>query len=431
MKIIFSDTNTHYRGEENYRRSGVTDAMRIPKDGFYAHQVMWDGWVDNEVPRTHIIGHWNYPAGTTKDVYVASSGDAVELFLNGRSLGRGKQAYRFLYTFPKVRFQEGVLEAVSYDAQGNKTDSYRLETAGAPASLRLKAMQSADGLKADGADMALIEFEVVDKEGRRCALDNRFITFGVEGPAEWRGGIAQGPGNFVLSQTLPVECGVNRALIRTTTTPGKIKLTAYAQGLPLAAITLESEKVAVKNGLSTYIQGDNLACTLDRGATPTTPSYTDTKRTVRIASATAGANAKNAALSYDDNELSEWRNDGKLNTAWITYKLEREAMVDDVCIKLTGWRMRSYPLEIYAGKKLIWSGDTDMSLGYVHLPVKPIKTNEITIRLKGSSKENDAFGQITELDPNQELDLFKSPNASEVGGMLRIIEIDFLENIKD
>ena len=32
VKIIFSDTNTHYRGVENYRRSGVTDAMRIPKD---------------------------------------------------------------------------------------------------------------------------------------------------------------------------------------------------------------------------------------------------------------------------------------------------------------------------------------------------------------------------------------------------------------
>lgn|GEM_PF-5072404 len=32
-KIIFSDSNTHYRGEENYRRSGVTDPMRIEKDG--------------------------------------------------------------------------------------------------------------------------------------------------------------------------------------------------------------------------------------------------------------------------------------------------------------------------------------------------------------------------------------------------------------
>ena len=32
VKIIFSDTNTHSRGETNYRTSGVVDAMRIPKD---------------------------------------------------------------------------------------------------------------------------------------------------------------------------------------------------------------------------------------------------------------------------------------------------------------------------------------------------------------------------------------------------------------
>src|SRR5574344_712153 len=59
-KIIFSDSNTHFRGVENYRRSGATDPLRIPKDGFYADQVMWNGWVDIEKPQIYIIGHWNY-----------------------------------------------------------------------------------------------------------------------------------------------------------------------------------------------------------------------------------------------------------------------------------------------------------------------------------------------------------------------------------
>ncbi|HEV8592735.1 MAG TPA: beta galactosidase jelly roll domain-containing protein, partial [Pyrinomonadaceae bacterium] len=73
VNIIFSDSNTHHRGAENYRRSGEVDALRIPKDGFFANQVMWDGWVDVEKLRTHIIGHWNYADGTTKNVYVISS----------------------------------------------------------------------------------------------------------------------------------------------------------------------------------------------------------------------------------------------------------------------------------------------------------------------------------------------------------------------
>ena len=170
---------------------------------------------------------------------------------------------------------------------------------------------------------------------------------------------------------------------------------------------------------------------MDRGESPSTPSYKDTKRGIRVVSAKAGANSGDVAKSYDDIELSEWKNDGKLSTAWITYTLEKEAMIDDVCLKLHGWRSRSYPLEVYAGKELIWSGDTDKSLGYVHLDVKPVLTNEITIRLKGTSKEGDAFGQIVEVAAPvaNELDLFKAKDGDKTGHELRIVEIEFKENL--
>lgn len=89
--------------------------MRIPKDPFFAHQVMWDGWVDIENPRIHIIGHWNYKEGIVKPVYVVSSAEKVELFLNGTSLGYGNRDHHFLYTFENVAFAAGKLEAVGYD----------------------------------------------------------------------------------------------------------------------------------------------------------------------------------------------------------------------------------------------------------------------------------------------------------------------------
>ena len=162
-----------------------------------------------------------------------------------------------------------------------------------------------------------------------------------------------------------------------------------------------------------------------------TPSYTEKKVDVRIKSVVAGINTETAANSYDDNELSEWRNDGRLSTAWITYQLERYAEVDDICIKLTGWRQRSYPLEIFAGNKLIWSGNTERSLGYVHLPVKPVRTNTITIRLKGSTHDSDAFGQIIEVVEAQagELDLFKAEGGDKTNNELRIVEVEFLETL--
>ena len=428
-KIIFSDTNTHYRGAENYRRSGVTDAMRIEKDAFYAHQVMWDGWVDTEKDQTYIIGHWNYPDNTVKPVQVVSTGEEVELFLNGNSLGKGKRQYNFLFTFDNVAFKPGKLEAVSYNKAGKEISRYAVNTAGEPASLKLTAIQNPEGFHADGADMTLIQVEVVDKDGQRCPLDNRTIQFTLKGQAEWRGGIAQGKNNHILDTNLPVECGINRALIRSTTTAGKVTLTAQAKGLPSASLTLETVPVKVTGGLSTYLPQATLKGRLDRGETPSTPSYKDSKKGVRIVSAKAGSNNNDAEKSYDDIELTEWKNDGKLSTAWITYTLERDAEIDDICIKLQGWRSRSYPLEVYAGNTLIWSGNTDKSLGYIHLNVeKPVRANTITIRLKGNTSDKDAFGQIIEVEAiaANTMELEKSSSKHQ----LRIIEVEFLETIK-
>ena len=161
------------------------------------------------------------------------------------------------------------------------------------------------------------------------------------------------------------------------------------------------------------------------------PSYVERAVDVAVLSAEAGINTEEACKSFDDNELSEWKNDGKASTAWIKYHLERVARVDEICMKLTGWRMRSYPLEIYAGDELIWSGETEKSLGYVHLKVKPVPASEITIRLKGSSKEDDAFGQIVEVAAPvaNELDLFKAKDGDKTNHELRIVEVEFKENL--
>lgn len=429
-KIIFSDTNTHFRGVENYRRSGDTDPMRIPKDSYYAHQVMWDGWVDTEQPRIHIVGHWNYEAGVEKPVYVVANTDSVALLVNGKAVEGIHRDYHFLFTADSVAFEAGTLEAIGYNG-GKEAVRTRLETAGVPVAVKLTAIQNPDGWKADGADLALVQVEVVDAQGRRCPLANDLIHFTLDGPAEWRGGIAQGPDNYILSEDLPVECGVNRVLLRSHTRPGQVVLKAEAEGLKSAELALSTEGIEVENGLSTYIPGDCLAGRLDKGETPASPSYTEKAVDVAILSAEAGSNADKAVNSYDDNELSEWRNDGKASTAWITYRLERIARVDEICIKLTGWRMRSYPLEIYAGDTLIWKGETEKSLGYVHLNVKPVPASEITIRLKGSSKEDDAFGQIVEVAAPvaNELDLYKAKDGDKTKHELRIVEVEFKENL--
>jgi hypothetical protein len=235
-----------------------------------------------------------------------------------------------------------------------------------------------------------------------------------------------------------VECGVNRVLVRTTTHAGEIHLSAYAEGVKPAYITVKSEAVNIED----YQPNLTLKGCLNRGETPLIPSYVEKAKGIKIISAKAGYDSNHASRSFDDNELSEWKNDGHLSTAWITYRLERKAVINDICIKLTGWRLRSYPLEVYAGKQLIWSGETERSLGYIHLtPTRRVKTDEITIRLKGAGKDKEAFGGITELAAPVagELDLFKTKNGDETNSVLgsaaspreelRIVEIELLDTI--
>ena len=441
VKIIFSDTNTHGRSEMNYRTSGVVDAMRIEKDAFFAHQVMWDSWVDVEHQASHIIGHWNYAPGVVKDVYVVSTSPVVELLVNGKPVGRSTQPqYTFLHTFSNVRWEPGEVSAVSYAANGTTVESVaRHHTAGRPHHLQLTLMQNPDGgMHADGSDLALVQVEVVDDQGRRCPLDNRYIHWTLEGPAEWRGGIAKSPDqdNYILARSLPVEAGVSRVLVRSTTTPGHIRLTARALGMEDAALEWTTTRVddTPSLGVSTYIAADHLKPFLQRGETPSTPSYTDKKATHPIVSAKAGANADMVGHCWDDNELSEWRNDGQLSTAWVTFELSEPAAADEISIKLTGWRQRSYPLEVYAttadgSQQLVWKGNTEKSLGYVSLPIThPVKARYYTIRQVGKACEKDAFGAVTELagGPATELDLYKTPGSEQVKGELRIVEIDFL-----
>ena len=70
-------------------------------------------------------------------------------------------------------------------------------------------------------------------------------------------------------------------------------------------------------------------------------------------------------------------------------------------------------------------------LGYIHLSVKPVRSDKITIKLKGAAKEADAFKQIVEVvEPSAgDLDLLRAKNGEKTNNELRIVEVEFLETI--
>ncbi|KAL5342286.1 beta-galactosidase [Aspergillus crustosus] len=393
VNIVFSDSNTHYRGAENYRRSGEVDALRLPKDGWHAHRVMWDNWVDIEKTTGHIIGHWNYNDTTVKNVSVVSTAQRVELTLNGKSLGWGEQRYEFLFTFPNVTWAAGELKAFGYSDGKDKILLDQKKTTSSPAAVRLTPRTSPGGFVANGADIAIVDVEVVDKYNQRVPIALNKIDFELSGEATWRGGLARGPDNYILSETLPVENGVNRVLLRSTTKAGKITLRAKSNGLKSASISLSTRRIDVKDGLSTFMPGKDLQPNLSRGPTPAGASYIVSRHAVEILNVTAGSNQNTSSASIDDNELTTWRSDTVQENAWIEYSWDKPVNVSQLVLKLRSFNSERYPIKVSVDDNIVFEGTTPTTLGYATLNLNATVGESLKIAMN----EDDDLG-ITEAE---------------------------------
>jgi beta-galactosidase len=246
--IYWSDSNADGRQDssEVCRVSGKVDSVRLPKQAFFVYRVM-----QSSEPDLHIIGHWTYPTNTTKTVYVAANHcDAVELLVNGKSKGTvTTPASGYIFAFPQIQFEPGTLAAVG-KAKGRTVVQAQLETAGEPKRLKLTVHAGPNGLQADGADVAFLDVEVVDAQGRRCPTDEARVDFEVSGPVIWRGGYNSGKVKSTNNLYLDTECGINRVAIRSTLTPGTILVKASRSGLASDSVQIPSHPVAINGGLS-------------------------------------------------------------------------------------------------------------------------------------------------------------------------------------
>ena len=259
--LCWTDSAQH--GRQSGRMSGRVDAARVKKQSFRVFQVMQSPAAD-----VAILGHWNYPQespeayryalkefdGTAwvktgaydyrnpkdKTVYVVGSYCVarVELWVNGRLVGScEKPVNTFIFPIPHVDVtQSGSIRADAYDYQGRLVATDTLETAGEPARLKLTAVCGEEGFFADGADVAYIDIEVQDKDGRVCPLCDSKLRFRTEGPAEFLGGYNSGrfkgpdrDDSVIHKNYVYAECGTNRVFLRAGRVPGEITVTAVME----------------------------------------------------------------------------------------------------------------------------------------------------------------------------------------------------------
>ncbi len=266
-------TGFDYRGEPTpfewpniNSHFGIMDMCGFPKNIYYYYQS-W--WTDKDV--LHISPHWNQQwakagwqdkSGKPVDVWVNSNADNVELFLNGKSLGK-KDMPRNSHLQWTVNYEPGTLEAVAFK-KGKRLTS-KIETTGQPAEVVITPYKTT--MLADGKDATVINVTVVDKEGREVPDADNMIRFSIQGV-----GKIIGVGNGDPSSHEPDKCadgawqrslfnGKCQVIIQSTGKAGSIKFEAKATWLwtgsteiitvsPQAASTITIDKTYVINSIT-------------------------------------------------------------------------------------------------------------------------------------------------------------------------------------
>ena len=125
--------------------------------------------------------HWNYDSNQITIVEVYSNSDAVELFLNEKSLGTKKLAdfEDHIYKWA-VPFEAGTLKAVGLK-NGKKVESL-IKTSTKPKALQIST--DTKSLIADGYDTAHIVLQIIDKDGNPVKTENQKVLFTVTGDAK-------------------------------------------------------------------------------------------------------------------------------------------------------------------------------------------------------------------------------------------------------
>lgn len=175
-------TGFDYRGEPTpyswpciNSHFGILDTCGFPKDNFWYYKAMW-----TTNPVLHLLPHWNWRGreGQPIRVEAISNCKAVELSLNGKSLGRQELApySRGRWMVP---YEPGKLSAEGYDADGREECHAEVETTGQPSTLRLTPDRMK--IRADGADVSVLRVSCTDAQDREVPDAQETIHFAIQG----------------------------------------------------------------------------------------------------------------------------------------------------------------------------------------------------------------------------------------------------------
>ncbi|GLB49488.1 DUF4982 domain-containing protein [Neptunitalea lumnitzerae] len=220
---------------------GINDLAGLPKDRYYLYRSRWN----TKDTTLHILPHWNWEGreGEVTPVFVYTSYDSAELFVNGKSQGirtknKNSKLERYRLMWNDVTYEPGTLKVVALDANGNPVEEKEVKTAGKPHHLVLNPDRKE--LTANGEDISFVEVTVVDKNGIPCPTAQNQLNFKVNGAAEYRAACNGDATSLEMfhEPTMKVFNGKLVVLVKSGTTIGNATLTVRGKGLKKATLNL-------------------------------------------------------------------------------------------------------------------------------------------------------------------------------------------------
>lgn len=248
----FRWTGFDYYGEAGYVHGGwpfrlfmggALDVAGFKKDLFYFYKSQW-----TKEPMVHILPHWTHPTlkkGTEIPVWVYSNCDEVELFLNGRSLGKDKPGTQWneMQCEWRVPWQAGELIAKGY-VNGREVAFSKQITSSRPSAIQLKLENRYIDTAKDST--AIVTTNLVDAKGVYYPYGENKIFYHLKGDVQLLSLENGDPVDTTKNVGVEVKkafMGATRAFLRLSGNSPKATLTAGA--ILAEKQLLTSKKVAI------------------------------------------------------------------------------------------------------------------------------------------------------------------------------------------
>ena len=222
---------------------GINDLAGLPKDRYYLYRSRWN----TKESTLHILPHWNWKGreGEVTPVFVYTSYNSAELFVNGKSMGVQKKnnstpQNRYRLMWMDVHYEPGTVKVVAYDDSGKEAQVKEIQTAGEPYQIVLDADQKT--IVADGEDISFVTVSVVDKNGIPCPTATNQLQFKVSGAGSYRAACNGDATSLEMfhKDTMKLFSGKLVVLVQSGVTAGSIKLEVKGKGLRSGTLNLVS-----------------------------------------------------------------------------------------------------------------------------------------------------------------------------------------------